>query len=221
MKKIFLLACVLNLSFLNAQPGGGGMRGPQSSSGQSGEQRERPQPKEFNAYKAAGIFNYDANDVVENIKLKKDNELISNVKEAILKYNKHVNELSLLNKDNFDTLNVYMNNIMKSLKSNRGSSNSSQKDMSDNDKDPMRIAKELAKAKVEPVKTKITKAETALNASLGSLLSKKQNEKWLKYQAEFKETQNPTEKTNQNDDDDFSGRGNRPEGGPPQGGGMR
>lgn len=233
MRKILAIVFVLSISFTYAQPGGGGgggggMRGGGSQGGgmgQSGGMQERKERPEFKASQVAGIFSYDDNEAVKKIKIKgKDNQLILSVRKAISKYNNNIQEIALLNKDNFDTLNVFMNTIMKSAMSSRGQgqqSNSGMQrgggmqddnDMQNNDsKDVMRNAMQLSKEKIEPAKRAVEQEERKLNNKLEAILNEKQYKKWLKYQEDVKEDMQPEKPSN-----------NRQQGGQgqSQGGGM-
>ena len=219
MRILLVIVCVLSFSFIHAQPGGGGGRqggGPGGSSGMSSQ--ERPKMVEFSASKVAGIFNYDDEAAIKKIKIKKkDKELILKVRKSIEKYNNRVNEIALLNKDNFDTLNVYVNAKMKAMQSSRSESGSrmDRSDASDDSKDPERA---LIEAKINPAKIEVKAAEVKLNKGLEAILSEKQYTKWIKYQTFVKSEQNPKPETNQSSDSRMSSGGGQ--GGPP-GGGMR
>ncbi|MDO7171279.1 hypothetical protein [Mariniflexile sp. AS56] len=212
MKKFLLVVCVLSFGFSYAQPGGGGgMGGSQSGRGQSNQQREKPEMKTFEASKLAGIFNYDDDAAIKKIKIKKNPELILSVRKSIINYNNRINEIALLNKDNFDTLNVYMNAIIKTSK--RSSGNQDQRDMSHSDDNPMRVAQNKAKAKIDPVKNAVKKEEEKLNKQLKALLSEKKYSKWLKYQAQVKADLNPKETSSESSDSSDSRSGGAPNGG--------
>jgi len=217
MRGILVLLCVLSFSFAKAQrgggPPGGGSRGGNDGSGQ-----ERPERVEFNASKIVGIFNYDDEAAITKIKIKKkEEELTLKVRRAIEGYNNRINEVALLNKDNFDTLNVYVNAKMKAMESSRseGDSRMGGNDVSSDGKsDPDRA---LIEEKLKPAKTEVAKAEEKLNTTLEGILSEKQYNKWLRYQAKVKSELNPEPESNNNSDSGMS-RGSR-QGGPP--GGMR
>ena len=221
MKHILAIVFVLGISLTYAQRGGGGMGGMQQGGGMSqrgGMQQQQVEIPEFNAAQGAGIFKYDADEVIKKIKIKKDKNLIQGVSRAIGTYNIKMDEIALLNKDNFDTLNVYVNTTLKSKRSQRGgqqlesNDDSSRTGSNDNLNDP----KELIKAKIDPAKAAVKKEEHNLNKSLETLLSEKQYEKWLKYQETVKEDKQPKMPSNSN-------QGNRQGGsmGGPPGGGMR
>lgn len=228
MRVLLLLVCILSFSITYAQPGGGmqggGQRGGMQGGGQSGQQRERPEMREFKASERVGIFNYDTDEAIKKIKVK-DKELKLKVRRVLVKYNNKVNEVALLNKDNFDTINVYMNAIMKANRPSQGQGNqmgggqqSSRETMGDDSESPMRKAMELTKAKLEPARKDVKQAENNLNEKLELLLSEKQYKKWLAYQKKIKDDLKPKQQSNQNNNSGMS-RGGRGQGGPPGGGG--
>lgn len=220
MRILLVLLCVFSFGVTHAQPGGGGGRpgggGPGGNSEMSGD--ERPKMVEFNATKVAGIFNYDDEEAIKKIKVKKkEAELTLTVRKAIENYNNKVNEIALLNKDNFDTLNVYVNAKMKAMQASRGESGSRMErgEESTDSEDPDRA---LIQAKIDPAKTEVKAAEAKLNKKLEAVLSEKQYAKWIKYQTFIKAEQNPEPESNRDSDSGMSRGGGQ--GGPP-GGGMR
>lgn len=242
MRVILLVACILSFSITYAQPGGGmggGQRGGGQGGGQNGQQQERPEMREFKASEVAGIFNYDDTEALKKIKIKKnDKDLQLKVRRAIINYNNKVNEIALLNKDNFDTLNVFVNAIMKERSANRGQGQRGQGDQNDqmggdddrrggtNDdaKAEREQMKELIEQKVNPARIGVRKAEKKLNTELESMLSEKQYNKWLKYQKKVKDDLNPKEETQQNNNrGGMQGgmQGGGRQGGGGGGGGMR
>lgn len=222
MRTLLVLLCMLTFSFIYAQPGGGGQGGPPGGGRSMSSSQERPKMVEFNAANVAGIFNYDDDAAIKKIKIKKkDKDLTLKVRKAIEKYNIHVNEIALLNKDNFDTLNVYVNAQMKALQSSRQNSEmggGSSINGGDDTDSPMKASRELVKQKIDPAQREVKIAETKLNANLESMLSEKQYEKWIKYQEKVKSDLNPKQETRQNNNSGMSRGGGQ--GGPP-GGGMR
>ncbi|MCB4797566.1 hypothetical protein [Neotamlana laminarinivorans] len=192
MKAFLTLVIILSFKLVVAQPGGGGMMGGggMRGGGQGGQQtQERQEIPDFDAAKVAGIFNYDDTEVLKKIKLKKkEANLILEVRKAINTYNVRVNEIALLNKDNFDTLNVYVNAVRESQKSNRGQNQSTNRNSEQNrEDDPMFKVMELAKEKIEPVKALVLEEEEKLNQQMLTLLDDKKYNKWLDYQEEIKE----------------------------------
>ena len=222
MRILLVLVCMLSFSFIYAQPGGGGQGGPPGGGRSMSSSQERPKMVEFNAAKVAGIFNYDDEAAIKKIKIKKKHkDLTLKVRKAIEKYNIRVNEIALLNKDNFDTLNVYVNAKMKAMQSSRQNSQTggnSNMDRGDDSDSPMKASRELIKQKIDPAKKEVKVAEGKLNTHLESILSEKQYGKWLKYQVKVKSELIEEPESNNNSDSGMSRGGGQ--GGPP-GGGMR
>ena len=219
IKNILAIVFVLGISLTYAQPGGGGMGGPQQGGGmgqRAGMQQKQETIPEFNASQVAGIFKYDVDEAIKKIKIKKDKKLIQGVSRAIGTYNIKMDEIALLNKDNFDTLNVYVNTTLKSKRGQKvsqqmGSNNDSRREGSDS---KMGDPKELIKAKIDPAKVAVKKEVQNLNKTLEALLSDKQYGKWLKYQEKVKEDNQPKTPSNSSQGDQQGGG----MGGPPGGG---
>ncbi|GAA3640521.1 hypothetical protein [Flavivirga jejuensis] len=218
MRTLLLLICTLSFSITYSQPpgGGGGQRGSRG-----GQMQERPQREveEFDASKMAGIFAYDDATVIKKLKLKKKNEeLILNVRKAIANYNRKVQEIGLLNKDNFDTLNVHMNAIMKASMASRGQDRGNQRigDSNDGESDIMSKARALAKEKIKPAREAVKKEAQKLNKTLEAILNEKQYVRWAKYEEAVKEALKPKQASNQTNQMRSGGQG-----GPPNGGGRR
>ena len=234
MRVFLFTVCVFIYSLTYAQPGGGGggrQGGPPQGGGQGGQQQQHPEMREFNASEVAGIFSYDVDEAVKKIKIKKDKNLVLKVRRTIDKYNIKVQEIEILNKDNFDTLNVYVNAVMKSSMANRGQGrgnnqqrgggygNENNRDIGEDSDDPVRKVRELVREKIEPAKRAVKEEEGKLNEALENMLDEKQYKKWLKYQEQVKEELNPKpQSNNQNGGQMRSGGG---QGGPPGGGGIR
>lgn len=230
MKTFLLLVITLSSSLIYAQPGGGGMQGGGMQGGgqREGMQQQREIP-EFDAAKTVGIFNYDTAEVIKKLKLKKkEGDLKLDVRKALANYNNNINEIALLNKDNFDTLNVFMNAIIKSSMANRGqgqqidgSSMERGQDSRRNEDDPMFKARKLAKEKTQPARRAVKDEEHKLNNRLEALLNEKKYNKWLKYQEDVKEDLNPKPESNNQNRGQMSGGMGRGQGGSSGGRGMR
>lgn len=230
MKVFLIVTCVLCFNLNFAQGGrnqGGGAS--QRQGGMQNNQQQRPETPKFEASKMAGIFNYDSQDVVKLLKLKKDKELLLKVRKAIIDYNSKVDEIALLNSDNFDTLNVFMNSIIKSFRLERNSDfenrrqGGNQGQMETDGDNPLKKARMLTMEKLKPAIHAVREAEKHLNMELESLLNKKQYSKWLKYQKKRKDGLRPKRRVNENNNSGMSsGNRNRGQGGSPgQGGGRR
>ena len=226
MRFLFVLASILSFSVMSAQRGGGGQGGG-ARGGNSGAEQQQRKEITFEAAKAAGIFNYDDVEAIKKIKIKKKDEaLILNVRQGLERYNNKVNEIALLNKDNFDTINVYMNTVIKESRSIRsqnretGSYGSMERGEEDQNS-AMSVARKLSKEKIDPAKKAIKIAEEKLNADMEGLLSEKQYTKWLKYQVQVKEELNPKPESKSSSDVIQSQGGGRQGGGSRGGGRMR
>jgi hypothetical protein len=236
MQALLLIVITLSSSLIYAQPGGGGMQGGRMrGGGQGGDGMQQREIPEFNASKTVGIFNYDPAEVIKKLKLKKnEKDLELDIRKAMANYNNNINEIALLNKDNFDTLNVFMNTIIKSSMANRqnnrdggqGQMGGSRMDRGDNsvslDDNPMFKARKLAREKTQPARVAVIEEENKLNNRLEALLSEKKYNKWLKYQEDVKEDLNPKPQSNNQNQGQMSGGMGRGQGGGGQrGGGMR
>ena len=186
MKNILLILSVFSFSLTYAQRGGGqggGAMGGQNRVG--GQQQQRQERPKFNASKIAGVFNYDIDQTINKIKIKKKNKaLITGVGSEISKYNTAINEIALLNKENFDTLNVYMNDVMKTLQVS-------------GDRSKMKAIRGSVREKLQPVRLSVMQEETKLNESLTMLLDENQLRRWKNYQKEIKAELNPGRANNQ------------------------
>jgi hypothetical protein len=186
MKNILLILSVFSFSLTYAQRGGGqggGAMGGQNRGG--GQQQQRQERPKFNASKIAGVFNYDIDQAINKIKIKKKNKaLITGVGSEISKYNTAINEIALLNKENFDTLNVYMNDVMKSLQVS-------------GDRSKMKAIRGSVREKLQPVRLSVMQEETKLNESLTMLLDENQLRRWKQHQKEIKAELSPGRANNQ------------------------
>ena len=233
MKHIIFLFNVLLITSIYAQGGrGGGGQGGQRNGGGQQQQQQREEMPDFDAAQMAGIFSYDSGEAIKKIKIKKDESLELKVRRAIARYNTRMDEISMVNTENFDTLNVSMNAMRKQMRPSRnsggnqggvgqGRGNNSQtrgRDL-END-DPMRKYMEATKQKIEIVKEKVLIEEELLNTQLEVIFSDKQYKKWLKYQTKIKKENAPVERS-QNQNQRGGGMRGGGQGGPPGGGGNR
>lgn len=181
MKHILLLFCLLASVSLNAQRGGGGgasQRGQGDASSQGGRNSQDRTPVKFDAANAAGMVYYDTDQVIKKLKIKKNNQLLLNVKKAISNYHHKLNEIGLANKDNFDSLNVYMNDIMKALQVG-------------GDRSRMQDIRFSVREKLRPVRRSVMQEDIKLNETITALLDEKQLKRWNNYQNEIKAKLNP------------------------------
>ncbi|MBC2846705.1 hypothetical protein [Winogradskyella flava] len=235
MRYPILLFCFLTFSFICAQPGGGQggqrMGGGRQGGQMNGGREEQKNIPEFDAAKVAGIFSYSDTEAIKKMKLKNDEDLELKVSKAISKYNMRMDEVTLLNTENFDTINDFMNTIGKRMRQNSGTggrrmgrgqdSNSDSKRQNGDfdERDPVRKIMHRSKEKVEAVKAKVLIEEGLLNKELESLLSEKQYKKWLKYQNKVKKEMTPEEPSNnRNQNSGIRGGTNGGQGGRPGGG---
>ena len=218
MRYIIFLFSVLMMPSSYAQPGGGGGRqGGQMNGG--GQQQQREELPDFDAAKVAGIFSYDDTESIKKIKIRNNDDLKLKVRRAIAKYNIQMDEISLVNTENFDTLNVVMNTMRKQMRPDRssgdnqmgmrqrGGDNSQTQGRSNENDDPMRMAMKTTKQKIELVKVVVLKEEKLLNDQLESMLSEKQYKKWIKYQTKIKKENAPNEPSNNQNQDGGRMRG--------------
>lgn len=188
---LLIVLCFFSLVSVNAQRRGGAPPGEQG-----GQQRGMP---EFNASNVVGIFKYDDVLVVKKLKVKKDSDK-NNIKIAISKYNREMDELALFYKDSLDAVNTLVNTVARSA-------------MQNDDREIMQNVRRVTQSKMRPVREAVKNNEIVLNELMEAILDEKQFEKWLKYQKEKKQALNPR----QRQDDD---RGNaRQNGDGAQGGG--
>ena len=126
------------------------------------------QPPDFEAEKAAGIFEYEVEKVIEKLKITDDSTKQS-VKDALYTYNKEMFNLSLENATTFKDLNDEFDRNVKIAMQNR-------------DRSQMDGVKAKIQQVIPPIRKQVAAEEMVLNNTMKGVLSEKQNEKWLKYQ---------------------------------------
>ncbi|WP_282135928.1 hypothetical protein [Seonamhaeicola maritimus] len=176
MKHILFFFSFISVIGLNAQ-----RQGSSGRSGQGNSMRQMPQGQRaiaFEASNAAGIAYYDVNKTIKRLKIKGDNKLKFAVEKSINNYNQNVKKIALQNKHNFDTLNVYMNDVMKSLQAG-------------GDRSKIQNIRGSVQEKIRPVRRSVMKEESKLNDDLNGLLNEKQFKKWKNYQIEVKASLRP------------------------------
>lgn len=187
MKNIIILV-LFTSSVVYAQRGGAMGRGQQQNQNMQSGAREI---KEFKASDVAGIFYYDVKTVIKKIKVK-DKELKNKVSKTLKDYNFKIKEIAFLNSDNFKSLDILMKSNRGNTRNARQQNNSSQQPR---EADSLRIkVREI----IRPIKRNVRKNEEVLNENLASILSEKQNKKWLKYQKSQKEKLAPQKPQNNN-----------------------
>lgn len=187
MKYIIILV-LFTSSCIYAQRGGGMGRGQQQNQNMQPGAREI---KEFKASDVAGIFYYDVKTAIKKIKVK-DKELKNKVTKILRDYNFKIKEIAFLNTDNFKTIDV----LMKSNSAN----NRNGRQQNSNNQQPREVDSLRIKVReiIRPIKRNVHENEEVLNESLASILSEKQNKKWLKFQKSEKEKITPQRPENNN-----------------------
>ena len=197
MNKIIFIALILFSSICLAAPQRGGMggRSPQNNTGQ-------PQARAievFDASEVAGIFYYDISKVVKKLKIK-DDAVATQVRKSLRNYNFKVKEIALINKENFDDLNA----IMKTART----ANRPDVTIENNNQNNNPNIREKVGGIIRPIRAKISTLEETLNAELTTVLSEKQDKKWIKYQESIKEDMKPKRPNrNQNNNNQNQRRG--------------
>lgn len=125
-----------------------------------------PEMPKYNAKNASNIFYYNSGEVPKEIKVKKE-ELKNLVAKSIRIYNDKVKEISFLNFQKLQELDLIVNSAGDQIYTNR--------DLADN-------IRQKIETTVVPIRDSITKFEKKLNENLEVSLSKKQYKKWLRYQ---------------------------------------
>ncbi len=125
-------------------------------------------PPDFDAARAAGIFNYDIEKVIKKLKLK-DSPLKKEATEALYVYNIKMSELSSEHALTFRKLNDDFDRNVQIAMQRR-------------DPSVMQEVRAEIEANIPPIRQEVAKHEKILNEAMASFLSDEQNKKWLKYQ---------------------------------------
>ncbi|MEO0582367.1 MAG: hypothetical protein AAF135_09115 [Bacteroidota bacterium] len=156
-----IISLILGISLLmfdlQAQSPGGGMT-----------------PPDFDAKKAAGIFQYDLDKVLKKLKVKEtpDQQVVA---EALATYNGKMAALSFTHAATFKELeNAFDRNVQIA--------------MQNRDRSQMSGVLSMIKEILPPIKRQVEAEERVLNEALAAVLSEKQNEKWIKYQRRKRST---------------------------------
>ncbi|MEO1418064.1 MAG: hypothetical protein AAFW00_22460 [Bacteroidota bacterium] len=156
-----IISLILGISLLmfdlQAQSPGGGMT-----------------PPDFDAKKAAGIFQYDLDKVLKKLKVKEtpDQQVVA---EALATYNGKMAALSFAHAATFKELeNAFDRNVQIA--------------MQNRDRSQMSGVLSMIKEILPPIKRQVEAEERVLNEALAAVLSEKQNEKWIKYQRRKRST---------------------------------
>jgi len=125
-------------------------------------------PPDFDAEKAAGIFQYDIDKVLKKLKVK---ETLGQqaVTEALATHNGKMTALSFTHAATFKELeNAFDQNVQIA--------------MQNRDRSQMYGVLSMIKEILPPIKRQVEAEERILNETLATVLSEKQTEKWVKYQ---------------------------------------
>jgi hypothetical protein len=126
------------------------------------------QPPDFNAQKAAGIFEYDIEEVIKKLNIT-DEIAKQMISESLKIYNNKMFDLSIEHEQTFKELeNEYDHNIKIAMQKK--------------DRSQMDDVKAKIKRVLPPIRKQVVAEEKILNDALAMVLSQKQNDKWLKYQ---------------------------------------
>jgi hypothetical protein len=125
-------------------------------------------PPDFNAEKAAGIFEYDIEKVIKKLKII-DDSTKSKVAESLNQYNSKMYELSILHAATFQKLEADFDKNVQIAMRNR-------------DRSQMNGVKAEIQRIIPPIRMQVQDEEKLLNAAMAGFLTEKQNKKWLKYQ---------------------------------------
>jgi hypothetical protein len=152
MKKIIILSILLQNFLVTAQ--------------------EPPKMQKYIAKNAANIFYYNLAEVVEKVKIKKD-EIGNTTKKELRIYNDKVKDISFLNFQKLQELDFVVNSM--------GEKASSDRDLA------IKIRKQITDT-ILPIRDSIEKNEKELNKNLKNILSAKQFKKFKKYQKNKKKS---------------------------------
>ena len=183
MKKILLLILVIQMSICTVIAQGGPPQG--------GEEKI-----EYKSRDMAGIFYYDIDEAIEFMKIQ-DLDVDRAVANALKAYNRKVKKVEFLNTKNFEELDEM---ISAALNASQGS------------KPPKRPeGKDHLRDVITNVHKELKKEEEVLNTEMASIISDKQNKKWIKYQKKMKKSllpERPSSRQDNNMSGSSFGRGN-------------
>jgi hypothetical protein len=130
------------------------------------------QPPDFNAKKAAGIFQYDIEKVMKSLKIS-DDTTKQKISEALMAYNNKMFDLSTEHASVFRELEDEFDRNVQIAMQRR-------------DRSQMNGVKAKIKRIIPPIRMQVTAEEKILNDGMLMMLTEKQNMKWLKYQRRIK-----------------------------------
>lgn len=157
--------------------------------------QEAPKMPKYIAKNEANIFYYDLDEVVEKAKIKKE-KTESLTKKELRIYNNKIKDISFLNFQKLNELDLVVNSIGEKARS------SSDRDLI------LKIRKQIQET-ITPIRDSINKNEKILNTSLKNILSKKQFKKFIKHQKNKKKSLRPKPPQSQNQNNTRPMRSNR------------
>lgn len=124
--------------------------------------------QEFNSLEMAGIIKHDAQKVIKKLKITEESTTKEIVKH-LQDYNAKMDELSVIHSKTLEDLKIEFSKKMQIAIQNR-------------DRGQMSEVRDMLKEIIPPIRQEVNEYRKVLNESLESILSEKQNKKWLKYQ---------------------------------------
>ena len=124
--------------------------------------------QEFNSLEMAGIIKHDAQKVIKKLKITKETTTKEIVKQ-LQDYNAKMDELLVLHSKTLEDLKIEFSKKMQIAIQNR-------------DRGQMSEVRDMLKEIIPPIRQEVNEYRKVLNESLESILSEKQNKKWLKHQ---------------------------------------
>jgi vacuolar-type H+-ATPase subunit H len=166
MKKLssfLILVCILgNATTLFSQ-----QKGNKQNSSNQGQNNQMGQAQ-MNPENMAGIFMYDADEVLKKIKVKETTKQ-QVITKAITKYNNKINELKAFNYETFSNVKTFLDK-----KKNEAMLNSENIDMKE-----VRVQ---ANEMLRPIREKVQEQQALIKTVFERELSPKQFNTWIKYQ---------------------------------------
>ena len=124
--------------------------------------------QEFNSLEMAGIIKHDAQKVIKKLKITEESTTKEIVKH-LQDYNAKMDELSVIHSKTLEDLKIEFSKKMQIAIQNR-------------DRGQMSEVRDMLKEIIPPIRQEVNEYRNVLNESLESILSEKQNKKWLKHQ---------------------------------------
>ena len=124
--------------------------------------------QEFNSLEMAGIIKHDAQKVIKKLKITEESTTKEIVKQ-LQDYNAKMDELSVIHAKTLEDLKIEFSKKMQIAIQNR-------------DRGQMTEVRDMLKEIIPPIRQEVNEYRKVLNESLESILSEKQNKKWLKHQ---------------------------------------